>query len=341
VFQAAVFSENIVFSKRIIGRISEVQKIILTSDDNDLKGYFRVSFADPRYEVTVNCDISASDLAHQLMSLPSIGQVAVTQEPSSKQGFKWLVTFLSNQGDLDELQLRYIEGELRGTNIKLEVIEEVKGVAPNDFVILDGLDPGLFYTPRVLAFNGEGKGPFTTSVQNKGTGVLPLHYATKASPGMPEVFVKALSSTELEVKYSSSDPHGDPVWHYKIEWTTDSSFGTPDIIEVSIRCTLDCILAGSFIIVLEDKNVSYMYGKTQPITFNASASELRAALLLLPGIGDVVVEKTVQTRNEGRWRVTFEKRIGHLGNLFIDKTMLLSIGNRYVYHDYVILFQPH
>jgi hypothetical protein len=338
VFQAAEFTENIVFSKRIVGRISEVQKIQLTSDDNDIKGYFRVSFADPRYEVTVNCHSSASDLAHQLMSLPSIGRVAVTHEPSIKQGFQWHVTFLSNQGDLEKLQLRYIEGELRGTNIKLEVIEEVKGVAPNNFVILDGLDPGLVYTARVVAFNGEGEGPFTTSVQNKGKGVLPLHYATKASPGKPELFVKALSSTELEVKYSSSDPHGDPVRHYKIEWTTDSSFGTPEIIEVSIRCTLECILAGSFIIVLDDEEVSYMYGKTQPITFNASASELRAALILLPDIGDVVVEKTVQTRNEVRWRVTFEKRIGHLGNLFIDTAMLLSLGNRYAYDDYGILF---
>lgn len=339
VSQKPVFSQNIVFSKTIAGRISEVQKIRLTAEENDIKGFFRVSFSDPNYEVALNWDVLASDLAHQLMSLPSIGRVVVSRSPNSKCGFTWYITFLSNNGDLDNLQLCHLEDELRGTNVKLEIFEEVKGVAPDNVVIADGLDPGLLHVARVAAFNSEGKGIYTTSIQNKGKGVIPLYHVTKASPSKPEVFVKAVSPAEVEIKYSPSDPHGDPIKFYKVEWTTDSTFGTPEVVEISVRSAQESNIKGSFRIFLEDDETHYVFGKTQPITFGASAAEFRAAFLLLPGIGDMAVERTMLSASEGRWRVTFEKRTGNVGSLSVDSTMLVSIGNRYVSFDcYSLLF---
>jgi hypothetical protein len=105
------------------------------------------------------------------------------------------------------LQHCHVDDELHGPNVNLEIFEDVKGIAPDNVVIKDGLDPGLLSVAHLATFHNEGKGSYLTSIQGSEKGIIPSYHATKASPGEPDVFVKAVPPATVEIKYA---PPPDP-----------------------------------------------------------------------------------------------------------------------------------
>jgi hypothetical protein len=273
--------------------------------------------------------VLASDLQQQLSSLPTVGKVAVERNQNNRNGFDWHVTFLSNSGDVDNMQISYNPDELRGNNVTLLIYEQVKGVAPKTSVVANGLHPGKIHIARIVAMNDVGRGNYTTSIQNKGKGVMPLGLSTKAPPAEPIVDVNALSSSELEIKYSVSNQRGDSIKSYKVEWTTDTAFGTPEVVEIKIQCGQTCDLKGTFRITLEDNLSHILTGATIPLAFNASASEMRDVLkLLLPDAGDMSIDKREDDLREVRWLVTFNQWVGDVRDLSVAGTLLSSHSSR-------------
>ena len=96
--------ENIIFSTDISESAKEVQQILLSWSQGIFSGFFKISFLNPKMNVKIGCDDSAEDLITKLESLPSIGRVDVVKETGSGS-ISWTVTFLSNVGDLQMLQV--------------------------------------------------------------------------------------------------------------------------------------------------------------------------------------------------------------------------------------------
>ena len=102
---------SIVASKKLDGSTSEVQTISLSASEDNINGAFTAGFGCEdnvqtmcKNIVTIKYDTTEKDLKAKLESLPTIGIVDVSREPYS-YGFKWVVTFKSNLGDVPLLLL--------------------------------------------------------------------------------------------------------------------------------------------------------------------------------------------------------------------------------------------
>ena len=76
---------------------------------------------------------TAAEVKAQIESLISTGEVDVSREgPDSVNGYRWLVTFLTNQGNVPTLGVHTINPSGRGT--RTTVTEVRKGTGPSNMV---------------------------------------------------------------------------------------------------------------------------------------------------------------------------------------------------------------
>jgi hypothetical protein len=145
-------------------------------------------------------------------------------------GYQWLVTFISNGGDVPLLTYSaapLYSLPLGGNNAEINVMEVQKGSALSSVVYLSGLIMGDQYTVQVFAANSAGLGESTLTAQNEGRGVMPLSFNLIGESSPPILSsVVAKSSSQLDLMISPPVlSGGEDASSYLLEYTTNTSFG--------------------------------------------------------------------------------------------------------------------
>jgi hypothetical protein len=215
--------------------ISEVQAISVTSSDGIITGGFNLDFNSSSISVYFRADESAKDMETKLESLPTVGNVFVSRTELAGMtgafiGYQWLVTFISNGGDVP--LLTYSAAPLSslplgGNNVKITVEEVKKGSILSSVTYLSGLIMGDQYTVQVFAANSDGLGESTLTAQNDGRGVMPLSFNLIGESSPPILSsVVAKSSSQLDLMISPPVlSGGEDASSYLLEYTTNTSFG--------------------------------------------------------------------------------------------------------------------
>ena len=99
---------------------------IVTSSSTGGEGTFRLSLGG-RQTAPIPHNAQPAELKAALEALPSVGVVAVSRTGTSG-GFSWVVTFLTNVGNVDKM--RADPSGLVGPNARVDVVEAVAGTAP-------------------------------------------------------------------------------------------------------------------------------------------------------------------------------------------------------------------
>ena len=125
-------------------------------------GFYSISFIDPEMKVRISCDDSAVDVARKLKLLPSIGNINVALERGDLQ-VSWTVSFLSNTGDLEMLQIHY-PSSIIAVSPTIHVDELVKGASLPNHIQIPLLPSENSYIARIAAMNEAGIGEFTSDI---------------------------------------------------------------------------------------------------------------------------------------------------------------------------------
>ena len=227
---------SIVATKTISESKVEVQTIELSAsgDDanNDVGGFFTLSFDDASETVVIATNESAADLKTKLQSLSHVqGTVEVEREDSTIDEDNniarrtWSVLFGDNHGDVP-LLVANTDDLSPGTS--LVISETTKGVGLPLHAIIDDLEEGQYYLARVAAFNSVGSGPWAQA---------PILRRARSVPDVPVTTAKILSNTETALTFTQPDSRGDDIDHYKVEWNSeiDGSFGTSKVVRIRIN----------------------------------------------------------------------------------------------------------
>ncbi|OWZ23328.1 Titin isoform N2B [Phytophthora megakarya] len=275
----------IVASQEVGGVVAEVQKISTTATVNDISGSFVVSFQSVGGAV-INFDDTAADVRTKLQALTTIGRLDITQMDNAAFGSTWTITFLSNMGDLPQIVITD-STLLKGTGVKVVVQEVVKGVDVAQETVIEGLVPGQDYFVRAFARNENGYGASTTDLQQRGRGALPLLTSVATSPDPPGITgMWPLSGSQMELRLSSTEDHGDPVSKYLFEYAVGDTFGTPSTKTLSIFDSVENDIAGIF-------RLQYGDDVTIMLPVHTTAISLQNALNNLPCMRPVSVARAV------------------------------------------------
>jgi hypothetical protein len=215
--------------------ISEIQAINVTSSDGIITGGFTLDFNSSMIPLYFRADESAKDMETKLESLPTVGNVSVSRTvltgmSGSFIGYQWLVTFISNGGDVPLLTYSatpLYSLPLGGNNAEINVMEVQKGSALSSVVYLSGLIMGDQYTVQVFAANSAGLGESTLTAQNDGRGVMPLSFnliGESSPPILSSVVAKSSSQLGLMITPPVLSG-GEDASSYLLEYTTNTSFG--------------------------------------------------------------------------------------------------------------------
>jgi hypothetical protein len=248
----------------VLYAMHEVQRIETTASKDDLKGTFRVSFEGEATPILAH-DISAADLRTQLEALPTIGSVAVSRLSCarfnierSKQaactytnGHQWLVTFLTNIGDVPAMQrstsateefvastitaaptgLSAIAsaGTLSGTTTKVSVKTLVNGMDGYEHqrVVLKIGDYEALTGKFVLSFGKVASAPLSVGVS-----ALEMEAALNAIGTMGKLKVESVRHSDKHYDYNIYflELLGNQL---KIVATGDDLSGTIEVVEIS------------------------------------------------------------------------------------------------------------
>jgi len=125
------------------------------------------------------------------------------------------------------------------------------------------------------------------------------------------VSLEPLSSSSLRLALEASDPHGASLDGYRVEWSTDASFGLREVKTVTV--------VNDHLVSLDSNGVfrlSFGGRTTSPLSPNASAAEVAEALSDLGTTGGpVIVTRSEEHQRPGSgytWTVTFANDIGPL-----------------------------
>jgi hypothetical protein len=255
--------------------------------------------------LTLAWNTTADDLAFLLSSLVDTGAVAVSRadagfaEPARadelpapfKSGYAWDVTFQSQRGPLPLLLLNPTPPfqPLTASGGVVAVVHAVtKGVAPPLTAAFEGLAQGVTYAARLSVVNAAGtsvttmaRAPYAVDGSSGppgsnlyGQGVLPLAAAVRAAPLPPtSLTASPLSSTSMAVTFGAADPQAAEVDAYRVEWSTDASFGLSEVKAVTVVNRLPGALDtyGHF-------TLAYGGRTTVPLLPDASAADVALAL---------------------------------------------------------------
>jgi hypothetical protein len=341
---------NIVKSIQGTGHVKEVQSIIVNSTDGLFLGGFDLKFGHPfenapTESMYFRCDESAEDMEYKLESLSTIGDVSVsrtiltsTTQPGYEgitrfSGYQWLVTFISNEGDLPMIK---DAGSVDGISLfqydativpKLYIEEVVKGTKLSYYEIIDELTPGQEYTMQVYANSEAGKGISSFSEQKLGLGVRPLSTSVEGKPDAPIISgTKARSASQIELSITPPIDDG-------------ASLVNKYVVEVAPALDPNESFVGgsyySFIIYntneLQDTHgfwrIHYHDEETNLLRYGASKEEVESALIYLPTLSQATVTMTpdgVNHYNGYNYTLTFSTEVGTLalGDIEVDLTAL-------------------
>jgi hypothetical protein len=319
--------DAIAASAKVSGSTAEVQTITVSASADNIDGAFTAGFACKDNVqtacadiVTIKYDMTAKDVKAKLESLSTVGIVDVSREEYS-YGYKWAVTFKTNLGDIPLMLLDASPTagfELEGTDISLTIEETVKGSFGSLVNIGADLETGRKYAARVAATNSMGQGPYTTEDQSTGTGMVPMQVTTATSPGAPVVgTVKQLSASSVRFNFTAPASNGLPIEAYKVEWTTDSDFGTNEVLDFRIMSDVAEDTWGTFTITLGGET-------TTPLLYRGiTAQDVEDAIVALTTVAGATVTQTAfegvyppgsaLTRYGYEWSVTFTQDVRNLG----------------------------
>jgi len=123
----------------------------------------------------------------------------------------------------------------------------------------------------------------------------------------------SFSSKVTTIKNGSNsvacEKNDSPIDSYLVEWTTSTDFGIEEVMKLLVKAEKDILLFGTF-------TVSHGKYTTTPINVQASALEVKIALMNLPSIGEIEVNAVSHGKSE--WLITFTQSIGFPGSFFVD-----------------------
>ena len=221
------------------GSNTVVKVDVLQNGVNPLSGTFRLGYKGTMTPELPQ-DISASDMKTALERLDTIAKVSVERYING-YGYDWLVTFVSELGDLDLMTVD--DANLYGPFAVAQVASMVQGVLPQDYkqifvsgagtvqTTIDGLILGRPYQTRVSVHNIQGCSYPTIS--------LPVYLSPKVAPSVPiDVSFFAISSSRLKLVWSQPVHDGGyKITQYKIEWDLTSGFANANVRYMTVDST--------------------------------------------------------------------------------------------------------
>jgi hypothetical protein len=247
----------------VLYAMHEVQSIETTASKDDLKGTFRVLFEGEATPILAH-DISAADLRTQLEALPTIGSVAVSRSSCARfnierdtaactyaNGHQWLVTFLTNVGDVPAMQVstsateEFVAstitaaptglsaiasaGTLSGTSTKVSVKTLVNGMDGYEHqrVVLKIGDYEALTGKFVLSFGKVASAPLSVGVS-----ALEMEAALNAIGTMGKLKVESVHHSDKHYDYNIYflELLGNQL---KIVATGNDLSGTIEVVEIS------------------------------------------------------------------------------------------------------------
>lgn len=269
--------------------VSEVQTVSITADENNLGGYYTVSF-DGQTTGNIAWDAPATgtdSVKEKLERLPGVGDVGITQDYSR-------VAVAGLRVDV----LVGADSATAGTSSTL--LPSQSGLVQDDIVFLAG------YRARVRGFSSDGSTLLFGSMDDY----------TEADSfdedfGAEGVIVEKWAyGYEYAVTFSSYN--GDaPLMEAS---ASDGWAGTNPTIDIEEVTPGLQPISGSFRLRYDREN-------TPPLAHDASAEEIEAALEGIIDIGDVTVSKVINGYGHN-WIITFVTEMGDVDLMEADSTGL-------------------
>jgi hypothetical protein len=313
--------DDIIHSEIITDRVKEVQSINLEWNDATFvpEGFFYVSFRNNKEVTKIAFNEAATDFAFKLKLLPTVGYLDVSRTRNN-YSITWIVTFLSNIGDLENLIIHDVEST-NGANVSVSVNEIVKGVDFDRVIetkVPSSPDGEYSYAARITPINSAGFGQSSLSIQIEGKGVLPLYTISQSGPEQSTLALVAVNDALLDLQYNISDTSS----YYKVEWTPSTTFGPTTNVIFSIRCQKIDDLWGSFNIQFQFMDRLY----TSPDLFISSInrSDIEEVMNEITSLGSVKITDFGRNVSSVWWEVAIEQDFSEVGLFDID---LSSIQN--------------
>ena len=201
-----------------------------------ISGYFTLAFESAAGVVPttkpIAHDASALVVKNALENLVTVGSIDVSRAKNGF-GYSWMITFQTNLGPVNSLVA--VGTELTGPQASISVSKSSVGIVASGYgsqIITDltqltytisGLTTGTTYLVRIAAANSEGYGSVILT--------SPLSEVPRETPAATTgVSLITLSSTMLKVIWNppadGTLSGGALITKYKIDWDTDSSFGS-------------------------------------------------------------------------------------------------------------------
>ena len=311
--QQSFEDSTLAYSEAISAGEREVQEVKLSSDEEDISGSFQLSFGTISQNVVIYSDESTEDFKTKLQSLSGVGRVSIESTiPPERFGRVWLITFLSNSGDVPLLKHHGV-ADLSGSGISLSIYEKAKGTHGQHHIVVDGLDEGKTYAARISAENEAGTGLSNDQI----LGVYPMARSVSSPPGPPMLELGIVTNSRADVKFTEPPSNGSKILSYKFEWTTSSSFDSLPRASVNVSCSDGSLIWGW---------LRFMYGKESeskveasvPIDIRSSVVEITQVLNMFTMLNEVEVISVANRTSEILWDIIFLHDIGPIGRLSID-----------------------
>lgn len=281
-------SSSIASTRQISGAVDEVQSIWTQATANNIDGTFAVNFRNSFAQsagAIINFDDTAADVQTKLQNLPTLGRLNVTRQPNSVYGMTWMITFLSNIGDLPLLIVD--DTLLTGSGANVVVEEVVKGIDVPFETIIDGFTPYQDYYVRAFAQNLDDYGMGTDTIQIFGKGALPLSAHVGTAPSSINIVsVYPISGSQMELRFSAPNDHGDSVQNYLFEYAVSDSFGVPSIKIIDVNSGVENDIAGTF-------QLKYGDQVTPMLSIDVSATTLQTVINALTSLRPVSVTRNM------------------------------------------------
>lgn len=326
---------NIVVSQTVAGTVPEVQSVTITTSDGLIFGGYNLDFNASGIPVYFRPDESAQDFATKLESLPTVGSVNVSRVTITKpktgafMGYTWFVTFLSNEGDVPIMTVRKVPVlgmPIYGSNLVIAVNEVSPGSSNGQVVSFNNLVPGQQYSAQVYANNLVGVGVSTVTVQNAGTGVVPMSFNLWSEPSAPAIAsAVARSANQLELQVvAPADVGGGKVEKYLVEYTTNVTAA----FSVSTQTVSFRLFNNAGNDTLGYWRIGFQGLQSALLPWGASAAQVAAALNDFPYLEGVTVQASPVIAHYGQgyeYDITTTSEIGALVSSNFSSSTLFTV----------------
>ncbi|KAL7473049.1 hypothetical protein ACHAXS_013421 [Conticribra weissflogii] len=306
---------DLVFSTDVDTIESEVQEVRVSCVDGHIAGSFNLSLNGNPGEVMIYVNDSIEDFTAKLESLPGVGHVRVQRtNPQNQHEIGWLVTFLSNSGDVPIMK-NGGTSNLEGRSVSIDILEKRKGNAGPRSIMVDNLQTGASYSARIRAENAVGAGPYITSRNNQILRNLAI------PPGSPELSYGVVTKSHAEVRFTEPVSNGSNILSYKFEWATSSSFGEPAQVRARVFCSDNSELLGHFRLVYGGNDAA-LSESSIPIEIRGTSNDVSQALNGLKLLRGISVSDDVDLLFLREWTITFAHDVGPAGTFSFDTSGL-------------------